>query len=174
MAAPSLAMVTTRPKPNLNLKEPTPMPTLDQQAYKDALATGKRAAILASARALVTTIGTPQPADAPHVNANFGQDNNNERRRYEKQFNTLALAFTDMIGAYNTAVAKGGNTDPEHGAIVDQLQALESTEAALAEIARIDKGDKFGTGGGLDKVGTPPWAVGLIADVAAIKAKLGV
>ena len=147
------------------------MTTLDQQAYKDALATGKRAAILASARSLVLTVGTPQSADAPNVNASSDRDNTNERRRYEKQFNTQALAFTDMIGAYNTAVAKGGNTDPEHGAIIDQLQALESTEAALAEIARIDKGG-ITTGGGFDKVGTPPWAVGLIADVAAIKAKL--
>lgn len=152
------------------------MGKLDTTAYKVALGTGVPSAIIAEARALVRAVGkTPLAADKPNVNASHGDDNTPEKNRYQLQFEKQAFAITASADGYNDKLAAGADPGVEAAGLVERVQALESSQAALLEIERIDKGDSFGTGGGFTekKIGEPEWVFRLESKIDKLLAKGG-
>ena len=125
---------------------------LDTSKYKAALDGGDRKVIVARARAMTYEVGkTPLAPDAPHVNASAGQDNNAEKSKLYQTFTSQALGITSTADAYNAEIAAANHGRYEAVELVNRVQALETTHGNISEIERIDKGDAFGGGRGMEQ-----------------------
>lgn len=139
---------------------------IEVSKHKAALDTGDRTQIVAADIELVKAAGgTPKDPRPTNVSANFGADNSAEKNQIQKTFNANALGLTATFDAFNKKAGAGSSTIGEVTTMVSQLQDLMSADANLSEVERIERGDKFGTGGGLPDPGVPPWAIALKAGV---------